>query len=157
MTPPKTIYVPDKMVPTWDRMEELIGSASVASHVNGLVADWVADQERLEAAKAGGMGPIVVEREDRDGRVTKYRFQGKWLVKPDADETRSGMAGQDAGIFWGVALGANGGVVVTYEHCNRGEAGFTVYDDFESAEMPDDVRSWAAEELGMDHVIDIVV
>ena len=84
-------------------------------------------------------------------------FIGRWLVAPDADETRTGEDSRDAGAYWGVALTKRGRIAVYTAHCNeRWPAQLHDYDtltDAEKAGVPVDIIALAAQELGEDYIM----
>lgn len=84
-------------------------------------------------------------------------FTGRWLVEPDADETRTDETGFDAGAYWGVALTKRGRVAVFTAHCNDGwPASLQDYDSLDQAandRMPADIIARAAAELGEQRVL----
>jgi len=84
------------------------------------------------------------------------RFRGRWLVKPDPDETRSGDEGYDAGAYFGVAQTAKGKVAVFVAHCNeRWPAKLTAFSSLEEAELPRTIDQAARAALGQPIWLDI--
>lgn len=83
-------------------------------------------------------------------------FNGRWLIEPDSDETRTGENGYDAGAYWGVALTKRGRIAVYTAHCNdRWPARLDDYDDLNGAapHLPADIFVRAAAELGEERVL----
>ena len=80
-------------------------------------------------------------------------FQGRWLVEPDADQTRGeSTPGYDAGAYWGVALTAKGAIAVYCAHCNDGfPPQLDVYDDLQDAldhDVPENIIDGATVAMG---------
>jgi hypothetical protein len=84
-------------------------------------------------------------------------FTGRWLVEPDSDETRSGEDGQDAGVYWGVALTKRGRIAVYAAHCNeRWSASLHDYDSLDQAAddgCPADIIALTAAAIGETRVL----
>jgi hypothetical protein len=78
-------------------------------------------------------------------------FQGRWLVEPDPDRTRTGKEGHDAGTYWGVALTRRGRIAVYLAHCNaRRPTSLRDYDTLNDAVddgLPADIVALAAAEM----------
>lgn len=96
-------------------------------------------------------GTIEIEIYDRYGehRHTEA-FEGRWLIEPDPDETRTGEEGYDAGAYWGVAQTKRGRFAVYMAHCNEGFApALADYDSLDDAEgdLPADIFAEAKEKL----------
>jgi hypothetical protein len=80
-------------------------------------------------------------------------FVGRWLVKPDANDSATGP---DAGAYWGVALTKRGRVAVFAAHrTGRHPARLDDYDDLDEAarEVPTDIIARAAAALGEEWII----
>jgi hypothetical protein len=83
-------------------------------------------------------------------------FRGRWLVEPDADQTRSVQDKVDKAAYWGVALTARGRIAVYVAHAHqRWPARLDDYDSLLAAgsNLPNDIREMAAFALGRDHVV----
>lgn len=84
-------------------------------------------------------------------------FDGRWLVEPENDETRTGEEGYDAGAYWGIALTKRGRYAVFTAHCNeQWPATLKDYDTLDAAAAdgtPADIIALAKQELGEEHVI----
>lgn len=111
------------------------------------------------AADAAGRRTEAIEVEIYD-RYGDHRhmeaFEGRWLVEPDADETRTGEEGYDAGAYWGVALTKRGRIAVYVAHVNEGFApSLTDYDSLDDAKanLPEDIFADAKEALGEPYAI----
>ena len=98
-------------------------------------------------------------RVELGGHHDSYRpveFEGRWLVEPDRDETRTTEESYDRGAYWGVALTKKGNIAVYTAHCNDGfDATLDSYASFEEAEaagVPADILGTASVEAGPDYV-----
>jgi hypothetical protein len=102
-------------------------------------------------AAAAGIHTIVVEVSGSEGN-RHMEFQGRWLVTPDRDATRTNIEGYDAGMYWGVARTADGGINVYTGHRNDDERGhlseYAHLDDAMDAGLPADIASEAASAMG---------
>jgi hypothetical protein len=84
-------------------------------------------------------------------------FVGRWLLWPDeAETTRTGVSGYDAGAYYGVALTRRGNIAVYIRHVNDGFAPILkTYGSFEEAESdgwPGDILAMAASEISDGYV-----
>lgn len=110
-------------------------------------------RRRLHLAREGAEA-ITVEIGEP---ATTVGFKGHWLVEPDADRTRTGQEGPDAGAYWGVALTRRGRIAVVRAHCN--EVWPTSLRDYETlndaveAGLPADFAAHAAAALGEDFIL----
>ncbi|MGO8724282.1 MAG: hypothetical protein ACLQRM_16355 [Acidimicrobiales bacterium] len=126
------------------------------SSVREAVADARRHMARVRQSK--GMERIEVE----NGEYVEA-FTGRWLVEPDAVETRASELDYattrwDAGAYWGVALTKRGRIAVTIGHCNGGwPSRLAVYDNLDAAaqDVPASIIAYATAELtGTDLVIE---
>lgn len=101
----------------------------------------------------GDMEEITVDVGEPSSAVG---FTGRWVVEPDADETRTDEPGYDAGAYWGVALTRRGRIAVFTAHCNDAwPASLHDYDSLyqAAAHAPADIIALAADELGEKRVL----
>ena len=102
---------------------------------------------------SGGMKEITAEV---GNPAVTIGFTGRWLIEPDADETRSCDRRQDTGAYFGVALTARGRIAVLTAHCNDGwPPHLDDYDSLDQAaeRVPADIIARAAAELGETRVL----
>jgi hypothetical protein len=112
--------------------------------------------DKMQTKQLTGMDEIQLEIGDpRDaGATLTTSFIGRWLVEPDEDETRTTMAGRDAGAYWGVALTRRGRIAVYTAHVNDGwPAQLRDYDTLDDADLPEDILAMAKNALGEEYVI----
>ena len=99
---------------------------------------------------------IRIEVDGCTGPNRPVEFEGRWLVEPDPDETRTTEEGYDAGAYYGVALTGRGNIAVYVAHCNAGfDAKLKPYEFFEAAEddgIPADILGTASINAGPDYV-----
>jgi len=122
------------------------GRADVAD-VLGRAREW------LRHGSEGAMDEITIDV--GEPRLT-VGFTGRWLVDPDADDTRTAEPGYDAGAYWGIALTKRGRIAVFTAHCNdRRPASLHDYDNLDqaAAHVPADIIAMAAAELGETRVL----
>lgn len=97
------------------------------------------------------MDTLTIELWGPDDSRYEAEFLGRWLVFPDADETRTSEPGYDAGAYYGVALTGKGQIAVYVAHCNEGWApalNTHASIDDASGDYPQDILATAATELG---------
>ncbi len=148
MAGPKTIYVGDDDEPLWDEASKIAadGGSSLAAVVRGLVRRYVEQRRKT-------VGRLVVDMHDEAASQWREVFDGRWLVEPDRDDTRSRESDADAGTYYGVAVTARGRIVVHSAHCNdRWPPTLEDFDSLEHAEeagqLPLDIATKASSELG---------
>lgn len=98
------------------------------------------------------MHEIILDLEADGGHRYQTAFEGRWLVDPDGD-FRALEPEYDAGACYGVALTANGNIVMYVRHVNEMWApGYEVFPTLEDAaasdEWPTSIISMAAGEVG---------
>jgi hypothetical protein len=161
--PRKNLYIPEADEGVWEEAERLARrpklsgfSRSISAVVTDLLRAYVEEEKRKEKVVQSQTETIRVEV---DGFTAPYRpvqFEGRWLVEPDPDETRTTESGYDPGAYYGVALTGRGNIAVYRAHSNDGfDAELKAYDSFEEAEadgMPADILGTASAEAGPDYV-----
>lgn len=83
-------------------------------------------------------------------------FEGRWLVYPDPDHSRTREESHDAATYYGVALTARGRIAVYSAHVNDWRpAELMDFDSLDDAEdhVPPDILARAAAELGEERVV----
>src|SRR4051812_786762 len=91
-------------------------------------------------------------------------FEGRWIIgdAQSGERADDDSRNWDAGAGWSVALTAKGNLVVYIQHCNDGwapEMGTysTPAELLGDSEIPENVRSMAAGELGQDFEVQLDV
>jgi hypothetical protein len=149
MSPNKTLYIRDDDVPTWEAAEKSARQTAqplsqlIVRLLRGHVGRQVADDE------------ITVEMTDRNGREWTEVFRGRWLIEPDADETRYGP---DAGTYYGIAETAKDQIAVYSRHVyDMWTPRLNIYADLDEAEEVEQIAkeaiAIAAAAMGMRRVI----
>ena len=152
--PQKTIYVRDEDLPLWDKAQKELGQSLSATF-----ADCLREQlERTKITRSKTMGKITITQwNDHDEPVVRKSFIGRWLVPPE-DEHRTGEDGWDAGACWAVAETKKGAIAVYSFHCNdQWGPSFDVFGSLEEVEgeVPEDIISAAAQELGIPYEMEL--
>jgi Post-segregation antitoxin CcdA len=108
-------------------------------------------------AAARETGVIEVEIHDHYGKHRHTEaFEGRWLVEPDPDKTRTGEEGYEPGAYWGVAQTRRGRIAVYMAEINVGFAPqLTDYDSLDDAkgELPEDILAKAKKVLGEPYAV----
>ena len=148
MSPNKTLYIRDEDMPVWERAEGTARRSGVSLSQLVMQALRATEPPQLQDDELEEIQVTVGERNRAEA------FAGRWLVEPDADETRTGEEGHDAGAYWGVALTKRGSIAVYTAHCNdRWPATLEVFGTLDAADLPEDIKADAAAALGREHVI----
>lgn len=152
LVPNKTIYVREGDTELWEKAETLAGG-SISSLIADVLRRYVEQEERKEQMD---METIEVQLGGgRYGEEYGAEFVGRWLLPP-GDETRTAEPGNDAGVYYGVALTQRGKIAVYSGHVNGlYPYGLNTYDSFEEAEadsVPTDILAAAAAAMGADYV-----
>lgn len=152
--PKATIYLPD------DLAEEARGHDINVSAVCQKALREEIDRIKREDRMAANMERIELELWiGPDDQPYRAAFNGRWLVEPDRDETRTSEPGYDAGAYYGVAITEKRQVAVYVAHCNDGWAPhLKTYDSLEEARengLPDDFFAEAAGKVGEDFVVEL--
>ncbi len=149
--PNKTIYVRADDVGLWEEAEALSDG-----NVSALIADALRSYVNEERErKEGGMEAIQVPIGDRyNPRLVE--FDGRWLVDPEPDYTRTAEPGYDAGAYYGVAFTKRGQVAIYVAHCNGGfDPSLNTYPSLQAAEedgLPKDIVAEARRAVDPDYV-----
>jgi len=141
-----TIYIPDELR---DRLRAVDGLNVSAICQASLDAALTRREAQMDAI-AEGTKTIEVSVGGLDDDLVEVTFDGRWLVPPDRDVTRAAIdgPGADNGVFWGVAVTAQGRIAVYAAHVNDGwSPQLNVFDDLEDAELPTDIYKMAATAL----------
>jgi hypothetical protein len=96
------------------------------------------------------MEEIVVEVHHPDDPPRSERFIGRWLVRPNRDQTRPEETGYQE--YWGVALTRRGQIAVYNVHPDGAWAELAIYASLDAAKrsncVPASILAPAAAELG---------
>jgi hypothetical protein len=162
MVPRKNLYIPEADAGVWEEAEQLISRRrsvfrrSLSAVVTDLLRGYVEEEKRKEEAVQTSTETIRVEVGGHHNSYRPVEFEGRWLVEPNPEETRTTEAGYDAGAYWGVALTKRGNIAVYTAHVNDGfDAILTPYGSFEEAEaegVPADILGAASVDAGPDYV-----
>jgi len=162
IVPRKNLYIPEADAGVWEEAEQLISRRrsvfrrSLSAVVTDLLRGYVEEEKRKEEAMQSSIEAIRVELGGCSLPVRQVEFEGRWLVEPDANETRTTEEGYDAGAYYGVALTKRGNLAVYCAHVNNGfDAALSPYNSFEEAEadgMPADILGAASADAGPDYV-----
>ena len=161
--PRKNLYIPEADTGVWEEAEKLASrpklsgfSRSISAVVTDLLRAYVEEEKRKEKVVQTQTETIRVEVDGCTGLYRPVQFEGRWLVEPDRDETRTTEDGYDDGAYYGVALTGRGNIAVYVAHCNDGfDAEVKAYDSFEEAEadgVPADILGTASAIAGPDFV-----
>ena len=152
--PSKTIYIKEADKELWEEAEIRAGGS-----LSGLLVDALRRYIEEEERKEHGMGTIELDL-IRGESVRRVRFEGRWLVRPDQDETRSADPSGEAGFYYGVALTRRGNVAVYIDSVKPSvDAQLETYASLDAAAaegtLPEDIYEMADAEMGSDYVQDL--
>jgi hypothetical protein len=142
----KTIYVKDSDEALFEWAEKEAGES-----LSSLFADCLRQRKRKAEREAelskDGFETIIVEVEDKDGRIRKKQFEGKWIVWEYVSESANGL--------YYVAFTKRGRIATMYDDQYGSTKEFEVFDSFDEfadSEFPEDFISAVGLELDEDYV-----
>lgn len=146
--PRRNIYVREGDQELFDWAEQQ-GGESLSALVVDILRQHKQRLGRQAELQAKGFEPITVEVEDKEGRIRKKQFEGRWLVSDFESETAKGQ--------YGAALGKRGGLVITHYDKYQPDIAdlfrvFESFDDFASEDFGEDFVSAVAAEMGEEFV-----